>query len=166
MTIKEMKRFCAHHGQHEFLNEPFRLAGQKNNLVIASDGSSLLAVEVANNAIPLTLSVVNGSNAEKITKWLSVEIPDTKYSTEDLDNFLKPNSEREEADPISFGGYRIDRVKLRSVFTLADEPYRYMITDDGHGHRFCFKFSRYTALIMGMRDARDSDPKYTPKVIK
>jgi hypothetical protein len=119
-----MKRFCADSGQHEFLREPFRLVNYKKDLVIACDGSMLLATEVFNNQWPKGLSVVNGNNGEKIKQWLDAEVPDDKFCIEDLDDFLKGKTDKGNADPIKFGSAIIDRVRLQKMFAMADEPYR------------------------------------------
>lgn len=95
MTIKEMKRFCAKNGQHEFLREPFRLADAESDLVIACDGVTLLAAKVSNNQWPKGLAVVNGNNGAKIKQWLATPVPETKYCIDDLDEFLKLKSDQE-----------------------------------------------------------------------
>lgn len=165
MTIKEMKRFCADSGQHEFLRDPFRLVDYKKDLVIACDGSMLLATEVLTGQWPKGLSVINGNNGEKIKQWLDTQVPEEKYCIHDLDDFLSGTVDRGNSDPIKFGSAIIDRVRLQKMMAMADEPYRYSITPEDAGHKFTFKFSRYTAIIMGMKRSTFTS-EYIPKVIK
>lgn len=161
MTLEQLEKFCG--SARQFTKKPFCIEKWR----VATDGFSLVA-ENGFSSIKLP-ELEPCANREYIIKLLSVAVPPAEYSIDHLKGFLG-DSETEIPEPILFNGYRVDKAKLRKVFSICDEPYRFTVSFDKQPretlHTMHFQFSKTIMLIMGMRDPANSDPRYEPLIIK
>jgi|SRR6185369_3980486 len=168
MTVLQLRKFCAPRGFHptaQWLEEPFRI----DNWQIATNGHVLIAAYGKRHLTQLA-TLEKCANRDMITEWLELQIPEQKYSTEDLKAFLDSNAYQEPPEllssPMVFNGYRIDGNYVRKVFALTNEPYRFSIVDLSGGGRIHFRFNKVIALVMGMREISELDPRYEPKPLQ
>lgn len=155
MEIGTLNKFCGYEG---FMENPFQIGEWQ----IATDGYVLVAEYSGMH--PQLKQLEYGNNRDMILKWLEVEIPDKKYSTDHLMGFLGQGGFA--ADPVIFSGHRVDRNKLREAFTLAENEYSFCPQVVMGGARLHFRFGKIIALVMGMREPSPDDPRYEPKLIQ
>lgn len=165
MTLAQLRTFCSPKGfwgdKWHWQEEPFVI----DNWQVATNGHVLIAVYVSRPLKQLA-TLEKCANRDMIAEWLSMQIPEQKYSTEDLKIFLGGDIKNHPELPMVFSGCRVDSNYMRKVFTLADEPYRYSIVDLQGGGRLHFRFNKVIAMIMGMREINESDPRYEPKSLQ
>jgi len=143
MTLEQLTKFC--NGHQGITKEPFGIDKWR----VATDGVVLIA---ENGLSPIKLPELEAcNNRDYILKMLSVEIPDQLYSFEHLNGFLS-GEETELVHPVFFNGHAIDKSRLRKVFSVCIERYRFAVSNQGCYHCFHFSFGKVTALVMGMRD--------------
>lgn len=165
MTLEQLEKFCSDPRDRapEFTRKPFLVEGWR----IATDGFTLVA-ENGFSSIKLP-ELEPCANRDYILKLLAVESPLIRYSIDHLKGFLGDN-ETVLQEPILFNGHRVDKTKLRKVFTLCDEAYSFAVSFNDHGnekvHTLHFRFGKIIAIVMGMREPSPDDPRYEPKLIQ
>lgn len=155
MTLEQLAKFCD--GKPGITKEPFAIDKWR----VATDGFVLIA---ENGISPIKLPELEASrNRDMILKMLVTEIPDTLYSFEHLHGFLS-GEDTEISEPIFFNGHAVDKSKLRKVFSICTERYRFAVTSHPPCHCLHFSFGKVDAFVMGMRDiyAWPSTARYEP----
>ncbi len=162
MTLEQLENFCGN--KSEFTKKPFAIEKWR----VATDGFTLVA---ENGISPIKLPELEPcANREYILKMLSMAIPPAEYSIDHLKGFLGDDLEAHKSEPILFNGHRVDKIKLRKVFSMCDEPYRFTVVFTKHGletlHTLHFQFGKTILLVVGMREPMTSDPRYEPLPVK
>jgi len=165
MTLEQLQKFCKSKetlpSASSWQEGPFSI----DKWQVATDGYILIAA-MGHHRLTQLPELEKGGNREKILEWISFPIPTEKYSLEHLQGFLGDKPSTECAHPMIFSGHRIDRAKLYIVASMATLPYSFSIRKERYHHCFHFQFGSVIAMIMGMIEHSESDPRYEPKPLQ